>query len=636
MDIIRTQYSSTMIINWRDLDLTSAVRPKVIMIVTSEIEEARHVHLRAALARYVETGGTLILCCWFASGTTSWGIEGILWEFQCGWKVKEGLETFKRDDLTLNPRMRQAFGEQAFVFLEERYTIEARHIQGVSELDQIYCQQPKEGSPAIASLDMRAEAVPSAFRKHGKGMLGYVGDVKMEKGTCAVIVAMLEAVVSPFVSPPTVQAFAGSSITPQERQHRADQLSAARPTLNDDPSGPHPPIVRQSPSQPVEKQNNRRQGPGFQSRSSHSDHPLPAAHSIQQPQSNRHSTTASQAPSAIASENALPRRGGGHSTRRIRHLPTRSVNSTLTGADVKASSNTSSVEIIVDSTNYRQPTVTPHPYNVQHPVNSFMNGRISTSEQASTTLRASAPEYTPQTTTEEAEDQINRLSLLEQVLEREQVLAEENEHQEYDYYGGGYITPSPHTDLSGPPYVDHLADPVNIGDVLQPPWDSAATDIVCGEYARTAGAQNVAVEDKAAGPSNALMIRRSNSHRLNSTRSHGKQKMRRKEDVMPALAACNPGCAVCTILMPANICTGCRRVQYCSIACQKKDWPPHKEVCKPLTGSKVKVERDEDEVANGMRLIKSHEDTKRTNGVDITDLLENSASEDFYDDDLYD
>lgn len=38
---------------------------------------------------------------------------------------------------------------------------------------------------------MFQDTTPSAFRKHGSGYLGYVGDTKLEHGTQALIVAML-------------------------------------------------------------------------------------------------------------------------------------------------------------------------------------------------------------------------------------------------------------------------------------------------------------------------------------------------------------------------------------------------------------------------------------------------------------
>ena len=81
-----------------------------------------------------------------------------------------------------------------------------------------------------------------------------------------------------------------------------------------------------------------------------------------------------------------------------------------------------------------------------------------------------------------------------------------------------------------------------------------------------------------------------------------------KHPQMPILAPCNPGCAVCTILLPASKCTGCRRVQYCSTACQKADWEEHKAVCGPQPSIKKSEER-----VNGR----------------IQELMDDSQSEDF-------
>ena len=81
-----------------------------------------------------------------------------------------------------------------------------------------------------------------------------------------------------------------------------------------------------------------------------------------------------------------------------------------------------------------------------------------------------------------------------------------------------------------------------------------------------------------------------------------------KKTQLPILAPCNPGCAVCTILLPANKCTGCRRVQYCSVACQKADWGEHGAVCGPQP-----------------LVMKSRE---RVNGR-MQELMDDSQSEDF-------
>jgi TPR repeat protein len=41
-------------------------------------------------------------------------------------------------------------------------------------------------------------------------------------------------------------------------------------------------------------------------------------------------------------------------------------------------------------------------------------------------------------------------------------------------------------------------------------------------------------------------------------------------------------CSVCSVFTNLKTCGHCKQVQYCSFACQKKDWPEHKKFCKKL------------------------------------------------------
>lgn len=195
MHIIKTAYTATMITNIKSLDLRTMFRPKVILLVTDEITKHEHVHHRSQLARFVETGGTLILCCWFVSKSTAWGIEGILWEFrECEWTVAEGLEAFVRTDLTLNKAtaMKQKFGDHAFKFIKDTYSMQAVSLKGVATHDQVYRPGRQTDFPAVEALEGKlTAATPSAYYKHGRGYLGYIGDIKLEEGTKELIVAML-------------------------------------------------------------------------------------------------------------------------------------------------------------------------------------------------------------------------------------------------------------------------------------------------------------------------------------------------------------------------------------------------------------------------------------------------------------
>ncbi|KAL8794060.1 MAG: hypothetical protein Q9195_003360 [Heterodermia aff. obscurata] len=194
MSIIRTAYTANMITDIKSLDLRTIFRPKVILLVTDEITKHEHVPYRSRLAKFVETGGTLILCCWFVSKSTTWGIEGILWEFrECQWTVAEGLEAFGRTDLALNrgTAMKQKFGDDAFNLLKDTYSMQAINLKGVATHDQVYRPAWHMVFPAVEALDEFTNTTPSAYHKYGRGYLGYVGDIKLEEGTKELIVAML-------------------------------------------------------------------------------------------------------------------------------------------------------------------------------------------------------------------------------------------------------------------------------------------------------------------------------------------------------------------------------------------------------------------------------------------------------------
>ena len=194
MDIIRTAYTATMITDIKSLDLRTIFRPKVILLVTDEITKHEHVDYRSRLAKFVETGGTLILCCWFVSKSTAWGIEGILWEFkQCQWTVAEGLEAFVRTNLVLNKTkaVKEKFGDQAFRLIKDTYSMQAVNIKGVALDDQVYRPARHTVIPGVEAFDKLADVTPSAYHKHGLGYLGYVGDMRLEDGTKELIVAML-------------------------------------------------------------------------------------------------------------------------------------------------------------------------------------------------------------------------------------------------------------------------------------------------------------------------------------------------------------------------------------------------------------------------------------------------------------
>lgn len=45
------------------------------------------------------------------------------------------------------------------------------------------------------------------------------------------------------------------------------------------------------------------------------------------------------------------------------------------------------------------------------------------------------------------------------------------------------------------------------------------------------------------------------------------------------IATLNNTCKHCNVTNPQNMCSGCERVAYCSLDCQAKNWPLHKQAC---------------------------------------------------------
>lgn len=236
-----------------------------------------------------------------------------------------------------------------------------------------------------------------------------------------------------------------------------------------------------------------------------------------------------------------------------------------------------------------------------------------------------------------------------------------------DSYGGGFKTPSIHTDLSGPPAIYSESDDHPLADV----WNSAGTEIHCpsdknqghkgdqsdpdsddapisqvnftsndvvkrgggedddslynasisGSYSKTetprAASKSLFTPIPTSTPTpkplgNSNNNRNNNNHQETQTNGHAYhvQSSATKPpntalihyhnnnithspepeiDRMPGLTPCNPGCAVCTVLLPAMKCVACRKVQYCSTTCQRVGWEEHKVLCKTQARARISV-----------------------------------------------
>lgn len=93
----------------------------------------------------------------------------------------------------LNPAFAPIFGNKAFKTLEQSYSMEAMQLTNVHPAAKVYI--PSNGTSlkwAVFRLDKVDTAeTPAAWQKHGQGHIGYIGDVKNESGSQALIMAML-------------------------------------------------------------------------------------------------------------------------------------------------------------------------------------------------------------------------------------------------------------------------------------------------------------------------------------------------------------------------------------------------------------------------------------------------------------
>ena len=59
--------------------------------------------------------------------------------------------------------------------------------------------------------------------------------------------------------------------------------------------------------------------------------------------------------------------------------------------------------------------------------------------------------------------------------------------------------------------------------------------------------------------------------------------MRSMDEILNPPKPVPPPCVKCGATQSAALCGGCKTVRYCSVACQKADWPAHRKACAPKT-----------------------------------------------------
>ena len=314
-----------------------------------------------------------------------------------------------------------------------------------------------------------------------------------------------------------------SSVAPKELNHGAPSLdNMAHPVLHNDPSGPYPPVVRQAAGSNL----NPTARPFVQQSSSTAI--LPIVNQVSDSDANRAIHSNLQIAPMGNNPVSIPRTGwtAGAGARRSLFKRNRERRDNSTRAESTPSAH-STVEPILGT-----PTFV-------HGADSPSNQQLSGVSSPTSTVSLFCD--TVQTQSSSDGTITERVSEPVALLRFEVDSDGDTEQPSDDTYGGAIKTPSIHSYrsyLSGPPSSLHDPDLVS-------------------EYELNAEGKEIG--EASGGASNTSPLE--------------------EDDGMPTLAPCNPGCAVCTILYPSNRCTGCRKIQYCSVACQTQDWPEHKAIC---------------------------------------------------------
>lgn len=165
----------------------STTRPLAIIAVDAGLlgNTYEHGRLQKEVAKYVGTGGTLIMACLFSSFARPPQLNAFYARIGLPWRVGD----YHRTTFYLNPAFRAIFGPS----LEDSYSMKTLHLQHVRSDARVYVP---EASSRIQSMVFVPEEVdlqqcPAVFSPYGKGYIGYIGDVNNEEGSRKLLTAML-------------------------------------------------------------------------------------------------------------------------------------------------------------------------------------------------------------------------------------------------------------------------------------------------------------------------------------------------------------------------------------------------------------------------------------------------------------
>lgn len=163
-------------------------RLKAVIVVPTQIGSLNQAEIRARLSRFVRAGGTVIVAFLFLTAGDDWELDSIFWDLKRQWRVDNSAHRHARLKLSLNKSIKDKIG-YASSKLPKAYDMEAVKITGVAQSEMVYVDTKSylSGNPAGDCYI----GCPSAFARVGSGHLGYIGDLRVDSGTVALLIAML-------------------------------------------------------------------------------------------------------------------------------------------------------------------------------------------------------------------------------------------------------------------------------------------------------------------------------------------------------------------------------------------------------------------------------------------------------------
>jgi len=158
---------------------------KAIIVVPTQIGSLNQKELRARLSRFIRAGGIVIIAFLYLNDGNDWELESVFWDLKRQWKVDSSAHRHARLKLSLNNSVKEKIGP-AWDELQKAYEMEAVKITGVAQNERAYVD-----SKTSLSGDLEYVGCPSAFARVGSGYLGYIGDLRVDSGTVALMMGML-------------------------------------------------------------------------------------------------------------------------------------------------------------------------------------------------------------------------------------------------------------------------------------------------------------------------------------------------------------------------------------------------------------------------------------------------------------